>query len=90
MDLSAILPLLLSKNNISSDKMDLISLLTKKDKSSEELLDAVMKNNGTPAKMASVISSINNSSNRAKENFTPILPFVNDEILGKMTRFFFS
>lgn len=90
MDLTAILPLLLSKNKGDLPSSDLISLLSKKDKSSDELIDNLIQKSGAPKQMASVLSALNNSKQKKPERFDPILGFVNDDILGKMTRYFYS
>ncbi len=75
MDVSAILPLLLSKRNGKTD--------------SSELLGELLKSSGAPPEMASVINAVRKGDDRKKaERFSPILGFVNDDILGKLTRWF--
>ena len=75
MDLSAILPLLLSKRNGKSDN--------------SALLNELLKNSGVPPEAVAVMKTMGESQKKQKtERFSPILSFVNDDILGKLTRWF--
>ena len=75
MDLSAILPLLLSKRSGKTDN--------------SALLNELLKNSGVPPEAVAVMKSMGETPKKQKtERFAPILSFVNDDILGKLTRWF--
>ncbi len=75
MDLSAILPLILSKRGGKTDNSVLINEL--------------LKNSGAPPEAVAIMKSAGfNGQNKKSERFSPILGFVDDEILGKLTRWF--
>ena len=75
MDLSAILPLLLSKRSGKTDN--------------SALLNELLKNSGVPPEAVAVMKSMGEKTKKQKtERFAPILSFVNDDILGKLTRWF--
>ena len=76
MDLSAILPLLLSKRDGKSN--------------SSALINELLKSSGAPPEAVAVMraATANSEQKKKSERFTPILGFVNDEILGKLTRWF--
>lgn len=94
MDLGAILPLLLAGKKEKSGDFTaalITSILQGKKLSQKDLLGTVIKARGGSPEMAEALSSAMENGGRArptKTGFTPLLGFVNDDILGKMTKFY--
>ncbi|MFR1565609.1 MAG: hypothetical protein ACLSUT_04135 [Christensenellales bacterium] len=93
MDLSSILPLLfMNKGNKPDDATaTLLKMMTKGEQPAEsDILGALLKNQGGSQEMASVLSSALSSKSSKKnkaDGFKPVLGFVNNEILGKLTKY---
>ena len=93
MDLSTILPLLMmggGAKNQNNKLAPLLSMLAKGEKPNEtELIGKMLGSNGGSPEMAAVLSSVlsKNKTTKKAEGFAPILGFVNDDILGKLTKF---
>lgn len=85
MDISTLLPLLLAGSGRGNgDATMLTNLLLHRNADPSELI----KSSGASPEVAAALSSAISKS-RAKElGLKPILGFVNDEILGKLTRWF--
>lgn len=95
MDLSAILPLIMMKNNGANTDMAniLMGMMSGKKQSESEILGQILKSQGGSPEMAAILQTAmkaqsERSATKKAEGFGPVLGFVNDDILGKMTKFF--
>ena len=100
MDLSSLLPLLFmnrgGKNDGTADKNDdaalFMKMMGKGEKPSEaDILSTLLKKEGGSTQIAAELSNALKDRNKKKkkaEGFTPVLGFINDDILGKLTKYF--
>lgn len=93
MDLTTILPLLMMSGGSKSQNnklAPLLSLLGNGSKPNEaELIGQLLGEKGGSPEMAAVLSKVLSDKKPTKkaEGFDPILGFVNDDILGKLTKY---
>ena len=101
MDLGSLLPLLfMNRGNKNSDTADIgddtasafMKMMSKGEKPSEaDILSTLLKKEGGSPEMAAVLSNALKDRDKQKkkaEGFTPVLGFINDDILGKLTKYF--
>lgn len=101
MDLGSLLPLLFmnrgNKNSDTADKGDdtasaFMKMMSKGEKPSEaDILSTLLKKEGGSPEMAAVLSNALKDRDKQKkkaEGFAPVLGFINDDILGKLTKYF--
>ena len=104
MDISTLLPLILASRSSSSDSnapndtanstaklISLFSSLQNGNKSQADMLCELARASGTPTHVTDALKNVINQNKNTQHNIvglSPIMPFVNDDILGKLTRFF--